>query len=158
MIYNKLLLMLLVLTSCGLASSADAQNEAKSGNSAAGEVIQLTKADFLAKIYNYEKNKDKFVYEGSLPCIIDFYADWCGPCKRVEPVLKQLAKDYAGKVLIYKINTDKERDLAAAFGIRSIPTYLFISAKGEPQSAVGALPRESFVKVIDEFLLKKEEE
>ena len=119
-----------------------------------GEVIMLNKEDFLKKIYNYEKNSKEWVYEGSVPCIIDFYADWCGPCKKVEPILKELAGEYKGKIIIYKINVDKEKALASAFGIRSIPTYLFIPAEGVPQSTAGALPRESFVKVIDEFLLK----
>jgi thioredoxin len=120
-----------------------------------GEVIILNKADFLKKIFNYEKNSKEWVYEGNTPCIIDFYADWCGPCKIVDPILKQLAIDYKGKIIIYKINTDNDKELAAAFGIRNIPTYLFIPAEGNPQSAVGTMPRESFIKIIDEFLLKK---
>ena len=159
--YTLLLAAVLFSANSTFAESGK-ENESKTANESAtiseddstGEVVVLNKEDFLKKIYNYEKNKEEWVYEGSLPCIIDFYADWCGPCKKVEPILKELAKDYKGKVLIYKINTDKERELAAAFGIRSIPTYLFIPAKGDPQSASGALPRETFVKVIDEFLLK----
>ena len=122
-----------------------------------GEVIMINKKDFLEKIYNYEKNKDSFVYEGKLPCIIDFYADWCPPCKRVEPVVKELAGVYKGKVLFYKINTDEERELARSFGIQSIPTFFFISAKGEVRIEPGALPREMFVKMIDEILLNKKE-
>jgi len=130
------------------------ENEVISEEDLTGEVIVLNKEDFFKKIYNYEKNSQEWVYEGNLPCIIDFYADWCPPCKKVEPILKELAKEYKGKIIIYKINTDKEKELAGAFGIRSIPTYLFIPAKGNPQSTAGALPRESFVRVIDEFLLK----
>ncbi|MDR2917415.1 MAG: thioredoxin [Tannerella sp.] len=133
---------------------ASAQSENKETGDASGEVITLNKEDFFKNVYNYEKNKDSLIYEGNLPCIIDFYADWCGPCKKVEPILKELAKEYSGKIIIYKINTDREKELAMAFGVRSIPTYLFIPAKGNPQSAMGALPRESFVKVIEEFLLK----
>ncbi|MDR0574097.1 MAG: thioredoxin [Tannerella sp.] len=133
---------------------ASAQSDDKGTEDTSGEVIALNKEDFLKKVYNYEKNKDSLIYEGNLPCIIDFYADWCGPCKKVEPVLKELAKVYSGKIVIYKINTDKEKELAMAFGVRSIPTCLFIPAKGNPQSTMGALPRETFVKVIDEFLLK----
>ena len=125
-----------------------------SKESDSGEVIILNKADFLQKVFNYEKNKDEWVYEGDTPCIIDFYADWCPPCKTVDPILKDLAKEYDGKLIIYKINTDNERELATVFGIRNIPTYLFVPAKGQPQSAIGAMPRESFVKVIDDFLLK----
>ena len=124
----------------------------------AGKVIMINKKDFLEKIYNYEKNKDSFVYEGNLPCIIDFYADWCAPCKRVEPVLKELAGVYKGKVLFFKVNIDNDRELARTFGILSIPTYFFISAKGELRTDQGALPREIFVKTIEEILLNKEEE
>jgi len=131
-----------------------AQSNTQKTADTSGEVIVLTKKDFIEKIYNYEKTKDRFVYEGTLPCIIDFYADWCGPCKKVDPILKELAKEYKGKMIIYKINVDNERELAKAFGISSIPTYFFISVKGELQYALGALPRENFVKVIEEYILK----
>ena len=155
--YTLLLAAILFSANC-IAAPSDKDNAsesiAKSGEDTTGEVITLNKEDFLKKIYNYEKNKDGWVYEGELPCIVDFYADWCPPCKKVEPILKELAKEYKDKIIIYKINTDKERELAAAFGIRSIPTYLFIPAKGNPQSAVGALPRETFEKVIKELLLQ----
>jgi thioredoxin len=120
-----------------------------------GKVVFLDKAGFLKKIYDYKKNPDKWVYEGKLPCIIDFYADWCGPCRQVSPILRELAKEYKGQVLIYKIDVDKERELAAAFDVRSIPAYLFIPADREPQTGIGSLPREYFVKVINEFLLQK---
>lgn len=113
----------------------------------------LTKQEFIEKVYNYEKNPDKWIYEGNMPAIIDFYATWCGPCKAIAPILEELAKEYAGKIVIYKIDTDKERELAAAFGISSIPTLLFIPAKGDPQVAQGALPKESLKRAIDEFLL-----
>ena len=142
---------------CSFARQSDeGSNDAmiKSSDSVSGDVVVLNKEAFFEKIYNYEKNPEEWVYEGELPCIVDFYADWCAPCKMVDPILKELAKEYEGKIVIYKINTDNERELAAAFGIRSIPTYLFIPAKGNPQTARGAMPRDSFVKVIDEFLLK----
>ena len=116
-------------------------------------VKHLTKQEFIEKVYNYEKNPDKWIYEGNMPAIIDFYATWCGPCKAIAPILEELAKEYAGKIVIYKIDTDKERELAAAFGISSIPTLLFIPAKGDPQVAQGALPKESLKRAIDEFLL-----
>ncbi|HCC51579.1 MAG TPA: thioredoxin [Porphyromonadaceae bacterium] len=134
-----------------------AQTENKK-DTATDTVIVLNKAGFLEKIYNYEKNTEAWVYEGNLPCIIDFYADWCGPCKKVAPVLKELADEYKGQIIVYKIDVDKEKELAGAFGISSIPTFLFIPKKGTPQSAMGALPRESFVKVIKEFLLKENED
>lgn len=123
-------------------------------NETAGEVITINKEEFLSKIYNYEKNKDSLIYEGSLPCIVDFYADWCPPCKKVAPILEELAKEYKGKILFYKINTDKNKEVAMAFGARSIPMFLFIPANGTPQSAAGALPRETFVEIIDTYLLK----
>ena len=121
----------------------------------AGEVIVLNKADFLTKVFNYEKNPTKWTYEGDKPCIIDFYADWCGPCRRVAPVLKELAKRYKDDIVIYKINIDNERELAGTFGVTSIPTILFVPMKGEPQVSMGALPEESLVKMIEEVLLEK---
>lgn len=142
----------LLLVSCS-ASAKQEKEETK--NNAQGEVVVLNKADFLSKVYNYEKNKDKWVYEGSKPCIIDFYADWCGPCKKVAPILQELAGQYKSDIIVYKINVDKEKELAAAFGIQSIPTFLFIPINGKPQLAQGVLPKEEFVKVIDSFLLEK---
>ena len=115
----------------------------------------MNKAEFLLKVFNYEKNATKWVYEGDKPCIIDFYADWCGPCKQVAPILRDLAILYKNDIVVYKVNVDKEKELAAAFGIQSIPTFLFIPKEGQPQISMGALPREEFVKQIDTFLLKK---
>ena len=119
-----------------------------------GKVIHLTKAEFLSKVFNYEKNPTEWVYEGDKPCIIDFYADWCGSCKRVAPILEELAKEYGDKIIIYKIDVDKENELAATFGIQSIPTILFVPVKGVPQISQGALPKSEFIKQIDNFLLK----
>jgi len=112
----------------------------------------LTKADFLEKVFNYEVNKD-WKFEGEIPALIDFYADWCGPCKMVAPVLEELSKEYEGKINIYKIDTEAEQELAAAFGIRSIPSLLFIPKEGQPQMAMGALPKESLKEVIENVLL-----
>ena len=99
------------------------QGKNETGNVAAqGEVVVLNKADFLTKVYNYEKNQTEWVYEGTKPCIVDFYADWCGPCKKISPILKELAGEYKNDIIIYKINVDNEKELAAAFGIQSIPT------------------------------------
>jgi len=111
----------------------------------------LTKESFLNKVFNYEKNKD-WKFEGEKPCIIDFYADWCGPCKMVAPVLEELSKDFEGKLDVYKVNTEEEQELASAFGIRSIPSFLFVPAEGQPQMAMGALPKETFVKAIKDVL------
>lgn len=111
----------------------------------------LTKEKFLTKVFNYEKNTD-WKFEGEKPCIIDFYADWCGPCKMVAPVLEELAKDYEGKIDVYKVNTEEELELAGVFGIRSIPSFLFVPSDGQPQMALGALPRETFIKAFKDVL------
>jgi thioredoxin 1 len=115
----------------------------------------LTKQTFLDKVFNYEENKD-WKFEGELPCIIDFYADWCGPCKMVAPILEELSKEYEGKINIYKVDTEAEQELAGAFGIKSIPSMLFCPKDGQPQMAQGALPKDSLIQAIDDVLLKKE--
>ncbi len=108
----------------------------------------LTKETFLQKVFNYEVNNE-WKFEGDKPCIIDFYADWCGPCKMVAPIMEELSSDFAGKVDIYKINTEEEQELAAAFGIRSIPSVLFCPVTDKPQMAVGALPKEGYIQAIE---------
>ena len=113
---------------------------------------KLTKDTFREKIFDFEKNKD-WKFEGELPAIIDFYADWCGPCRVVTPVLEELSKEYAGKVNIYKVDTDKEQELAAMFGIRSIPSILFVPKEGQPQMAMGALPKDALKDAISSVLL-----
>lgn len=117
------------------------------------QTVHLTTTDFKEKIFNYEAEKE-WKYEGTLPAIIDFYADWCQPCKMVAPVLEDLAREYAGKIMIYKVNTEEEQELASVFGIQSIPTLLFIPKEGQPQAAMGALPKQTFEKVIKDLLLK----
>ncbi len=117
--------------------------------------IHLTKAEFIQKVANYEANPTEWKYLGDKPCIIDFYASWCGPCKTIAPILEELAKEYDGQIYIYKINTEEEQELAAAFGIRSIPTILFCPMGEAPQMAQGAMPKESFKQAINEVLLKK---
>jgi thioredoxin len=114
-------------------------------------IEHLTKETFLNKIFNYEKNKE-WKFEGEMPCIIDFYADWCGPCKVVAPVLEELSKDYDGKINVFKVDTEAEQELASVFGIRSIPSFLFVPAKGQPQMAMGALPKETFVNAFKDVL------
>ena len=116
----------------------------------------LNKETFLNKIFNFETNKE-WKYEGELPCIIDFYADWCQPCKMVAPILEELSAEYAGNINIYKIDTEAETELAGAFGIRSIPSMLFCPFEGQPQMAVGALPKDSIKQAIEDILLKKAE-
>lgn len=115
-------------------------------------------ADFLKKVYNYEASPNDWKFEGSRPAIVDFYATWCGPCKVMHPILEELSKEYSGKVDIYQIDVDKEQDLAAAFGIRSIPTLLMIPMKEEPRIMQGAMPKDQLKKAIDEFLLKQNNE
>lgn len=119
------------------------------------KTIKLTKADFLTKVANYETNPDEWKYLGDKPALIDFYADWCGPCKVIAPVLEELAAEYGDEIYIYKIDTEKEQELAAAFGIRSIPTLLFIPMNGDPQMAQGALPKATLKEAINSVLLNK---
>jgi thioredoxin 1 len=111
----------------------------------------LTIDSFKTKVFNFETNKE-WKYEGTLPAIIDFYADWCGPCKMVAPILEELKAEYGDKLEIYKVNTEEERDLAAMFGIQSIPSLLFIPLDGQPQMAMGALPKDTFRKAIGDVL------
>lgn len=116
------------------------------------KVVHITKADFLKKVYDFEKNPDEWKYLGSQPAIVDFYADWCGPCRQLSPVLDELAKEYSGKLTIYKVNVDNERGLATFFGIRSIPTLLFIPMKGKPQRSLGALSKTELKGIIKNVL------
>ena len=112
----------------------------------------LTKQTFLEKVFNYEKNEE-WKFEGGAPCLIDFYADWCGPCKMVAPILEELSKEYEGKINIYKVDTEAELELAGAFGIRSIPSMLFVPMTGQPQMVQGALPKSELKQAIDDILL-----
>ncbi|MCA4895877.1 MAG: thioredoxin [Cytophagales bacterium] len=117
--------------------------------------IKLTTEDFKEKVLDYTTQQE-WNYQGTQPAIIDFYADWCGPCKMVAPVLEELAKEYEGKLIIYKVDTEKEQELASVFGIRSIPTFLFIPMEGKPMLQPGALPKNAFKQVIEERLLVTE--
>ena len=115
------------------------------------KVTFLSEATFKEKVFNYEENKD-WKFEGDLPCLIDFYADWCQPCKMVAPILEELQAEYDGKINIYKIDTEQEKNLAGMFGVQSIPSLLFVPKDGQPQMAVGALPKETFEKAIADVL------
>ena len=119
--------------------------------------IKMTTADFKEKVFNYDTEKE-WNYTGSLPAIIDFYADWCGPCKQVAPILEELSKEYEGKLLIYKVDTEAELELSSVFGIQSIPTFLFIPVEGNPMLQPGAFPKNIFKQVIVERLLAKPKE
>lgn len=116
-----------------------------------GMTEHLTKQDFLDKVFDFEKEKE-WKFKGELPVIIDFYADWCQPCKMVAPIFEELSDEYSGKLNIYKINTEQEQELAAAFGISSIPSILFIPKDDKPQMAVGAYPKDGLEKIIKDVL------
>jgi len=117
-------------------------------------VIHLTEATFKEMIFNYDKYKE-WKYEGSKPAIIDFYADWCAPCRQLSPLVEELAKEYSGKIVVYKVDTEKERNLAQQIGISALPTLLFIPVKGKPQVSMGALPKATLEKAINDILLAK---
>ena len=114
----------------------------------------MTNEMFKQKVFNYEQNK-QWKYEGNLPVIIDFYASWCGPCRQLSPRIEEIAKKYAGKIVVYKVDTDTEKTLAQNMGIQSLPTILFVPLKGQPRAAVGALPLETLEKAVHEVLLVK---
>ena len=169
--------LILSLMAC---QSGTAQKESKSGNSGNNQqattataeasatetitsekkqtmkTIHLTEAEFLVKVANYKENPSEWKYLGDKPCLIDFYADWCAPCKMLAPILEELAAEYEGKIHIYKIDTEKELALSSAFGIRSIPTLLFVPQAETPQIAQGALPKQELKRIINEVLLGKE--
>lgn len=118
-------------------------------------VIHLTKKDFLEKVANYETNPNEWKYLGDKPCVIDFYATWCGPCKMMSPIMAKLAEEYKGQIYVYEIDTEQEQELAGLFGIQSIPTFLFVPMNGKPQMAQGAMPESSMKDSIQKILLQK---
>ena len=144
---KKSILIAMLIMVAGL--TANAQVEKKES-----KVKHLTYKEFLKKVWDFEKDPNTFTYKGDVPAIVDFYADWCGPCRRVAPIMEKLAEEFDGKVIIYKVNTENEEELSQAFQIRSIPTVLFIPMKGQPMMQVGALDEESYRQVIKEQLLK----
>jgi len=151
-----------ILISCSDTQGSEHDNGSKEavfngdqgGSSSEAKPEFLTYDTFLKEVWNFEKNPQQWVYEGDVPCVIDFYADWCGPCKRVAPIMDELAKEFDGKLKVYKINVDKERKLASVFQVRSIPSVLFVPKDGKPMMQVGALQRDDYFKVVKEQLLK----
>jgi thioredoxin len=142
--------LLLTLGNCHAGNSP----KASANTSSSVKVIELTNAVFKQKVFNYDINKT-WKFEGNLPVIIDFYATWCGPCRQLSPLVEEIAKKYDGKIVVYKVDTDKEQLLAQSMGIQSLPTLLFIPAKGQPRSTVGVIPRETLEKAIAEVLMVK---
>jgi len=152
------LVLMAALTGCKAKAgetTASAENVKTTTNNKQMGAIHLTKETFIEKVANFEANPKEWKYLGDKPCIIDFYADWCGPCKAVAPILEELAKTYDGVIYVYKVNTDEQQELAGAFGIRSIPSLLFVPMDGKPQMSVGALPKAQMVEAINKILLGK---
>ena len=148
-------LVALLLISCNNKTETKDQIEETIKKENKMTTIHLTKAEFLSKVANFETNPTEWKYLGDKPALIDFYADWCGPCKAIAPVLEELAAEYGDRIYIYKINTETEPELASAFGIRSIPSLLFVPMNAQPQMAAGALPKQQLKEAIDNLLLKE---
>ena len=144
---KRALLIALVILATSLATNAQS-------NKSESKTKHLTYNEFLHKVWNFENNPTTFIYKGKVPAVIDFYADWCGPCRRVAPIMEKLAEEYEGRLVVYKINVDQEKELAAAFQAKSIPMVLFIPLEGQPMKQVGAMPEESYRKIVEEHLLK----
>lgn len=149
---KKLLSSLIVLFALISISCAQTRNEEKKEDTS---VIQMNKQMFLDKVFDYTTGATEWKYKGDKPAVIDFYATWCGPCRMVAPILKDLAKEYGDSIVVYKIDTDKERELSGAMGIQSLPTIVFIPKTGQPQVIIGAADKATFKRAIDEVLLNK---
>ena len=156
---KKVLVMVALVMVSVIVYAFNDRAEAKQGKKEVtgnnGEVVVMNKEMFLKDVFDYEKSKE-WNYKGNKPAIIDLYADWCGPCRMVAPIMKELAKEYADKIVVYKVNVDKEKELAALFNATSIPLFVFIPMNGEPQLFRGAADKATYKKAIDDFLLKTE--
>jgi len=135
----------------GISCNSEAKAKGNDDEKSDSGVIYLNKDTFKEQVFNYETNKE-WKYEGKTPAILDFYADWCGPCKMLAPVLNDIQNEYQGKVQVFKVNTDIEKELAGIFGIRSLPTIVFIPIEGQPQAVMGFRPKEDMEKIITEVL------
>lgn len=135
-------------------STPQTESKTSAANSKDGEVIQMNREMFIQQVFDYTGNAQEWKYKGSKPAIIDLYADWCGPCRMIAPILKELAQEYAGQIVIYKVNVDKEKELAALFQASSIPLLVFIPMNEQPQLFRGAADKATYKKAIDDFLLK----
>lgn len=154
---KKLLIALMLASVSLIACGQTTKTKSLKTEESEMKTIHLNKMDFLTKVANYETHPTDWKYLGDKPALIDFYADWCGPCKAIAPVLEELANEYDGEIYIYKIDTEAEKELAAMFGIRSIPSLLFIPMEGSLQMAQGALPKNVLKEAIDKVLLNKEQ-
>ncbi|MBR6117644.1 MAG: thioredoxin fold domain-containing protein [Paludibacteraceae bacterium] len=121
----------------------------------AEDVVYLTTAQFRQRIFDYKTDKE-WTFKGDKPCVIDFYTTWCGPCKRLAPIMEELSQTYCDQVVFYKADTERERELAYVFGINSIPQVLYIPVEGKPMLLKGLYPKEEIVRIIEEFLLNNE--
>ncbi len=160
---KKIVLALILLATTAAGCTAQTQkssSKATNSNATSSEsktgTVAITKAEFLKKVVNYETTPDKWEFLGDKPVLVDFYASWCGPCKMIAPILEELAAEYRDQIVIYKVNTESEPELAAAFGIRSIPTLLFIPKDGDPQMSQGAMNKQQFQEAINKILLGKQ--
>jgi thioredoxin 1 len=149
-LYTCLILAALTFSNC----SAGNPDNKTTGSGAGTEVIQMTTEKFKKLVFNYDLNKE-WKYEGSVPAIIDFYADWCPPCRQLSPLVEEIAKEYQGKIIVYRVNTDQEKLLTETLGISSLPTLLYVPAKGKPQVTLGMIPKNEIVKTINEVLLTR---
>ena len=143
---KNILIAMVILAAAFTANAQDKKEESK--------VKQLTYKEFIKKVWNFENNPNTFIYKGDLPAVIDFYADWCGPCRRVAPIMEKMAEEYEDRLLVFKVNVDQEKELAAAFQVKSIPMVLFIPLEGQPMMQVGAMQEAEYKKVVEEHLIK----
>lgn len=150
----KKILIAMTLMAAMAACTTNAQTKTEKKDKTM-KTIELNKQQFIEKVFDFESNPTTWKYEGSKPAIVDFYATWCRPCQMVAPILEELAEEYGDSIVIYKVDTDREREISAAFGIRSIPSLLFIPAEGKPQMVQGAMGKADFRNAIDKILLGK---
>lgn len=153
------ILSILLLTSCG--GSKKDKKENKQEEKVQETVVEednfaktLDYKKFIKNVWDIEKYPDSFAYKAKMPCIIDFYADWCGPCKRVAPIMEEIAKEYDGRLVVYKVNTDNEPKLSTIFKVKNIPTVFFLPKEGQPLMQVGGLSKEEYISIINQHLLK----
>ena len=151
---KSVLISVIILSVFFVNCNSEKPSVEKAKNSDGLNVVSLTSETFKTKVFNYEVNKE-WKYEGNEPAIIDFYADWCAPCRQLSPLIDEIAKEYKGKLVVYKVDTEKEKALASSLGITGLPTLLFIPASGTPQALMGLLPKEDLIRAVNEILLIK---